>query len=164
MATIAQRPELAPLPQNTLQRVCRLAGWVMTVVGILGFAAPLLFGMHLGFVHSLLYLVVGGYALWYGQNTTERRAVRFSLASGALLALAGIAGLVLGRYGISSMGNTTDTVADPFLVAVVPGWLEFGRADHIVHLLLGTVLLLSGVLWEGRELQREATDEEHAAT
>lgn len=158
MATIAHRhvvhrKPVAALPRNTPQRVCRAVGWMMMVIGILGFAAPMLMGMHLGFVHSMIYISAGAGALWLGQNGTTRRAVQYSMVGGTLFALLGIAGLVFGQYGISSMGNAADIIEDSFLLEVIPGWLEFGRVDHVVHLALGTVLLLSAVLWKGATYQ-----------
>lgn len=154
MATLTHRPDFAPLPRNNVQNVARFVGWVMLVIGVLGFAAPLLMGMHLGFIHSMVYIIAGAVALWYGQNASERKTVRFNMVTGALFAIAGIAGLVFGKYGFPSLGNVVNPVEDPFLLELIPGWLEFGRADHIVHLVLGTTLLLSAVLWEGHSQSR----------
>lgn len=149
MATLAQRPVMAPLPMSTPHRVCRAVGWAMMVIGVLGFAAPLLLGMHLGFLHSVLYIVAGAFALWHGQNATTERAVRFSWILGAVFAFLGIIGLVIGEPGVPAMGNVVESTQDPFLLEVIPGWLEFGRWDHVAHLVLGTALLLSAVFWKG---------------
>jgi hypothetical protein len=66
------------------------------------------------------------------------------LAFGAVYLLLGIAGFLMGHPGASTIAGMM--MEDGKLWKVIPGTLELGRMDHIVHCLLGVVFLAGGLL------------------
>ena len=54
-------------------------------------------------------------------------------------------GFVLGDQGTVSAGMHGMS-PDPNLWKVLPGTLELGRMDHIVHILLGGIYLVGGLI------------------
>ena len=114
-------------------RVATILGVVFLLVGILGFVMPHLLGAHLSTIHNVIHLVSGAIALWLGLKGTASGAKNFCIIFGAVYLLLGIAGFVLG------------TGADR-IFAVIPGQLELGTVDHIIHVALGIVFLIGGFM------------------
>ena len=101
------------------------------LVGIAGFVAPGLLGMHLTIGHNLVHLISGALALYFGLAGTVGAARTFCLVFGAVYLLLGLAGIVAGD-------------GEARLLTVIPGDLMFGMPDHIVHVLLGALFLIGG--------------------
>lgn len=114
-------------------RVATILGVVFLLVGILGFVMPNLLGAHLSLAHNIIHLVSGAISLWLGLKGTPAAAKNFCIVFGAVYLLLGIAGFVLG------------TGADRMLT-VIPGQLELGTMDHIIHVALGVVYLAGGFM------------------
>jgi hypothetical protein len=114
-------------------RVATILGVVFLLVGVLGFVMPNLLGAHLSLAHNVIHLVSGAISLWLGLKGTPAGAKNFCIAFGAVYLLLGIAGFALG------------TGADRML-AVIPGQLELGTMDHIIHVVLGVVYLAGGFM------------------
>jgi hypothetical protein len=76
------------------------------------------------------------------------------LVFGAVYLLLGVAGFIAGAEGTVSAGMPGMS-PDPNLLKIIPGVLEFGRWDHIVHVLLGIVFLIGGLLTKA-DLDRAA--------
>ena len=114
-------------------RVATILGVVFLLVGILGFVSPHLVGAHLSLAHNIIHLVSGAISLWLGLKGTSSAAKNFCIVFGAVYLLLGIAGFVLG------------TGADRML-AVIPGQLELGTMDHIIHVGFGVVYLAAGLM------------------
>ena len=89
--------------------------------------------------------VSGIIALYLGFAGSWQAAKKFCIVFGAVYLLLGILGFVLGAPGVPDMGMEK-MGSDPNLWRVLPGTLELGRMDHIVHLLLGIVFLAGGFL------------------
>jgi hypothetical protein len=124
--------------------VCKLLGVVFLVVGIAGFVAPGMLGTHLSLAHNLVHIISGAIALYFGFAGSLAGAKTFCLAFGAVYLLLGILGFVMGAPGASEMAGMMNQ--DSRLWKVLPGTLELGQMDHIVHVLLGLVFLAGGVL------------------
>ena len=101
------------------------------LVGIAGFLAPGLLGMHLTLAHNLIHLVSGALALYFGVAGTLGAARMFCLVFGAVYLLLGLAGIVAGD-------------GEARMLTVIPGELILGMPDHIVHVLLGALFLIGG--------------------
>ena len=101
------------------------------LVGIAGFLAPGLLGMHLTLAHNLIHLVSGALALYFGLAGTLGAARMFCLVFGAVYLLLGLAGIVAGD-------------GEARMLIVIPGELMLGMPDHIVHVLLGALFLIGG--------------------
>jgi hypothetical protein len=101
------------------------------LVGIAGFLAPGLLGMHLTLAHNLVHLVSGALALYFGLSGTLGAARMFCLVFGAVYLLLGLAGIVAGD-------------GEARMLTVIPGDLILGMPDHVVHILLGALFLIGG--------------------
>jgi len=114
-------------------KVCTIVGVVFLLVGILGFVMPGLLGAHLSMAHNIVHLVSGVLALYIGLKGSAGAAKTFCLVFGVVYLLLGIVGFVAG------------TGADRMLV-VIAGQLELGTVDHAIHILLGIVFLVGGLM------------------
>ena len=113
-------------------KICTVLGIVFLLVGVIGFVMPNLLGAHLSLVHNIVHLVSGALALWLGLKGTPGAAKTFCLVFGVVYLLLGIAGFVAGS-------------GDMRMLAILPGQLELGTMDHIIHVLLGVVFLVGGL-------------------
>ncbi|HEX8255497.1 MAG TPA: DUF4383 domain-containing protein [Thermoanaerobaculia bacterium] len=123
-------------------RIATILGIGFLLVGILGFVMPEALGMHLSMTHNVIHLVSGAAALYLGLKGSPSAAKSFCLTFGAVYLLLGIAGFVAG-------GDADPTVPGPHdsrLLKVIPGAFEVGTMDHIVHILLGALFLISGLM------------------
>jgi uncharacterized protein DUF4383/short repeat uncharacterized protein DUF308 len=110
--------------------VCKILGVVFLLVGVCGFVAPKLFGAHLTPAHNAVHIVSGVIALYFGFAGTLSGAKIFSLVFGVVYLALGILGMALG--------------AAPDRIWML-GPLEFGQADHGIHILLGVLFLAGGL-------------------
>ena len=124
--------------------VCKILGVVFLIVGIAGFVMPGFLGTHLSLAHNLVHIISGAIALYFGFAGSPSGARTFCLVFGAVYLLLGIVGFVMGHPGASAMAGMM--FEDSKLWKVLPGTLEFGNMDHIVHCHLGAVFLAGGAL------------------
>ena len=128
--------------------ICKLLGVVFILVGILGFLAPGMLGMHLSLAHNLVHIISGALALYFGLKGTLAGARLFCIVFGVVYLLLGVAGFLAGGGGAHSAGLGVDTghhgAGDSRRLAVLPGALELASMDHTVHILLGIVGFLAG--------------------
>ena len=113
--------------------VCKILGVVLLLVGLLGFVAPTLLGAHLSPAHNVVHLLSGALALYFGFAGTLSAAKIFSLVFGVVYLALGILGMFLGT-GEERMWHPVGT-----------GVLDFGTADHGIHILLGVIFLAGGL-------------------
>ena len=113
-------------------RIATILGIVFLLVGVAGFAMPGLLGAHLSPAHNIIHLVSGAISLWLGLKGTVQAAKTFCIVFGAVYLLLGVAGFVAGQ-GEMRMLN------------LIPGQLELGTVDHIIHVLLGGLYLVGGL-------------------
>ena len=111
--------------------VCKLLGLIFVILGIAGFVAPELLGAHLNLPHNVVHLVSGAIALYLGFSGSASAARTFCLIFGIVYLLLGICGWFLGT-GAEHMLNV--------------GPLMLGKMDHIIHILLGVIFLVGGLL------------------
>ena len=127
--------------------ICKLLGVAFILVGILGFVAPGLLGLHLTLAHNLVHLVTGAVALYLGFSGTLAAARLFCIVFGLVYVLLGVAGYVVGKDQQHSAGlGVTHGGTDTNLLPVVSGAFELASMDHGVHILLGLVFLIGGFL------------------
>ena len=112
-------------------RVATILGIGFLLVGIIGFIAPDILGMHLTLAHNIVHLVTGAVSLWLGLKGTPSAAKTFCILFGLVYLLLGVVGFVIGT-------------GDEKMLELIPGQLMFGRMDHIVHILLGAIYLIGG--------------------
>jgi cytochrome c oxidase assembly factor CtaG len=112
--------------------ICKILGVVFLLVGVAGFAAPRLLGAHLDPPHNVVHILSGVVALYFGFAGSLSGAKAFSLVFGVVYLALGLLGFVLGEA--------------PDRMWHVAGVLDFGTADHAIHILLGVVFLAGGLL------------------
>jgi hypothetical protein len=108
-------------------------GVAFVLAGIAGFVAPDLMGMHLSMAHNIIHLVSGALALWVGLAGSYSAARSFCIFFGLVYGLLGVVGFVMGP-------------APERMLTIIPDQLMFGRMDHIVHIALGAVFLVGGLI------------------
>ena len=124
--------------------VCKILGVVFVLVGAAGFVMPGFLGTHLSLAHNAVHIISGLIALYFGFAGSASAARGFCLVFGAVYLLLGIVGFVMGHPGASTI--TGMMMEDSKMWKVIPGTLELGKMDHIVHCLLGVVFLAGGLL------------------
>lgn len=113
--------------------IATILGIVFILIGLVGFAVPGLLGAHLGTAHNVIHLVSGAAALYLGLKGTLSSARMFCLVFGAVYLLLGVAGFLLGTGGDR-------------MLHLIPGTLEFGTMDHVIHVLMGGIFLVGGLM------------------
>jgi Domain of unknown function (DUF4383) len=120
--------------------ICTILGVVFILVGLAGFAKHDLLGAHLSAAHNVVHLVSGAIALYLGLKGSLSAARTFCIIFGAVYLLLGIVGFALGT-------------GEHKMFAVIPGTLEFGTMDHIIHLALGVIFLIGGFMTKSGEIR-----------
>ena len=137
------------------KRVCTILGIGFLLVGIIGFFARDFLGTHLSITHTIIHLVSGAVALYLGLKGTLAQARLFCIVFGIVYALLGVCGFLLGGSASPSAG--VPGPHDERLFKLLPGVLELGTPDHILHILLGLIFLVGGFLTKA-DLNSRATD------
>ena len=121
--------------------VTTFLGAAFLLVGLLGFVVPDFLGAHLTPAHNIIHLVSGALALYFGLSGTLAAARLFDIVFGSVYGLLGLIGFIGGQTGTSPLHGL-----DSRILEVIPGVLVLGTADHIIHIVLGTIFLVSGML------------------
>jgi len=126
------------------KRTATFLGLVFLIVGVVGFVMPDVLGMHLSMVHSIIHLATGAVSLFLGLRGSLGAARTFCIVFGIVYALLGVAGFVLGTAGDPAAG--VPGPHDARLFKVLPGMLELGTMDHLIHIALGAIFVISGFM------------------
>ncbi len=125
--------------------IATVLGVAFILVGLIGFIMPGFLGTHLSLAHNLVHIISGAIALYFGRAATLSAARLFCLVFGVVYLLLGVVGFLLGgdqQHTIAGITHGTDSR----LLQVIPGQLELATMDHVVHILLGIVFLIGGLL------------------
>jgi uncharacterized membrane protein YwzB len=117
-------------------------GVILLSIGLIGFVMDNFLMAHLSYSHSLIHVVAGVLAIGFGYYSNQAARV-YSYAAGAVFGILGIAGFIVGQRAMSTLGHIGE---DQFLWVVQQNVLEFGTADHILHLLYA-VVFFAGALF-----------------
>jgi hypothetical protein len=126
------------------KKISLLVGIVFLLVGVAGFILPNLLGTHLSLAHNLVHLISGAVAIYFGTSASLSAARGFCILFGIVYGLLGVAGFLLGSPGTVTMAGM-ENMSDGRLFKVIPGQLELGTMDHVVHILLGGLFLIGGL-------------------
>jgi hypothetical protein len=131
--------------------VAIILGAVFILLGLAGFLSNNLLGAHLTTAHNIIHLVSGAVALYIGLRGSMQAAKLFCYAFGAVYLLLGVVG-----YWMGGMHQTTnlpasaqDAGVNENMFRLIPGVLELGTVDHLLHVLIGLVFIISAVLTRG---------------
>jgi hypothetical protein len=112
-----------------------------------GLVNPGYAGLHLNLTHNLILIVTGALSFYIGLAGTVAGASTVSLVFGLMYSLFALAGMAFGGPGDHTVaGISPGHGVDDQLIRIIPGYLEFGARDHLLHLGLGAVYLLSALL------------------
>ncbi len=140
-------------------------GSLFVLIGLIGFFAPGFAGAHLNATHNAVHLASGALAIFFGWQGSLRSVRRFAIVFGLVYLFLGIGGYAFGRPEATTLSAQTEMTideengdmvqeqllaeqqrhTDPKLWRVIPGVLELGTNDHILHLILGGIFLLLGL-------------------
>ncbi len=134
--------EFESIRKNYAQETSVVLGFGFVIVGLLGFVIPYFLDFHLSYLNNVIHVVTGAFALWFGFQS-NLAAKRYCYIAGAFYGILGLLGFVAGTPGIASVANPLE---DRFLWKFVPDVLEFGTADHVIHLIVAAAFLLSAVM------------------
>ena len=123
-----------------MRKTLNVVGYVLLAVAFVGLASPASLGTHAGLPHNGIHGLCGVLALYFAQRD-ERDARAFCGVLGLALVVLGGAGLIFGEPGSPF---SVVSYADPRLLRLIPGRLEFGTADHVLHALAGLACLIAG--------------------
>lgn len=126
--------------------VATIVGVVFILVGLVGFFAHGLLGAHLSTAHNLVHLISGAAALYFGTKGSLSAARTFCLIFGAVYGLLGLVGFIAGKPGTPGISGMEGMGQDSRLFQVIPGILELGTMDHIIHILIGLLFLAGAFL------------------
>ncbi|MGZ3771042.1 MAG: DUF4383 domain-containing protein [Bdellovibrio sp.] len=133
---------LLPFERNYAQEVAVVMGGILILAGLIGFVMDNFLGAHLSYAHNVIHVVSGGLAVWFGFDSVLN-AKRFNYTFGVIYGLLGLLGFFIGTTGIPSVGATAQ---DSFLWRLIPGTLELGTVDHILHLIFAAVFILGAAV------------------
>jgi uncharacterized membrane protein len=113
--------------------LCRVFGVALVLAGLAGFADPSLFGLHLTTVHNLIHAFSGLVFLYVGVAGSEDAVRGLMLTFGSVYVLMGLLGFLAPGVVQALIGH--------------PGSLDASALapDNIVHVLVGTVLVFTGL-------------------
>jgi len=114
--------------------LCKIFGVVLALVGIAGFLKHDLLGMHLTMIHNIVHLLTAAIALYFGFYGSDVSARAFCQIFGVIYLLLGIGGFVAPSAVANVIQSHTETGGENL------------TPDNIVHLLLGAVFLIVGLL------------------
>jgi hypothetical protein len=131
-----------------------ILGTVFLAIGVAGFYAPGLLGTHLSPAHNVIHLVSGAASLYFGLLGTSAGASLFCTCFGIVYGALAAAGFLLGapEQTMAAMAHGVD----PHLLRVIPGTLELGTHDHLLHAGIAALYLAAGVLGLPAPSRREA--------
>ncbi|WII73293.1 hypothetical protein QJS83_05345 [Bdellovibrio sp. 22V] len=133
---------LLPVERTYVQETCVVLGTALLIYGLLGFVIDNLFRAHLSYTVNALHFASGALSLWFGFDN-EVNARRFSWVAGVFYGLFGLIGFIAGRPGMPTVGAIRE---DQFLWKAIPGVIEQGTADHLIHLLICGAFILGATL------------------
>ena len=117
-------------------------GWILIVVGLIGFGFPGFLAMHLNPVHDIVLIVTGLISIYFGRAAGSMPAARaWCIVAGLVYGIISLVGVFCGpgRATVAPIGSTYH------LLVLAPGALEFGTADNWLQLLAGVLYLFGGL-------------------
>lgn len=133
-----------------VKMVSTIIGALFVLVGLAGFFAPNFAGAHLTTAHNLIHLASGAASLYFGLAASRAAARLFAILFGVFYLLLGLTGFFLGVSGESALPFEARGGVQEHMFMPVPGVLEFGTMDHVLHLLLGAAYVIAGALSRAR--------------
>jgi Domain of unknown function (DUF4383) len=116
--------------------VSKIIGVALLLVGIVGFFASDLLGLHLTPIHNVVHLATALVALYFGFAGSIRATHSFFQVFGVVYLLVALLGFIAPTVVVSLLMGHNMSEAPSLIM------------DNIVHLLLGIVFMVVGLLRE----------------
>jgi Domain of unknown function (DUF4383) len=127
--------------------IATIMGALFILIGLVGFASNNFLGTHLTPAHNVIHLISGAASLYFGLKGSMSAAKAFCLIFGLVYLGLAVVGYFLGTTGTTDLpGAEAMGGVNERMFRVIPGVLAFGTMDHLVHLIIGAVYLIGGVL------------------
>jgi hypothetical protein len=123
-------------------------GWVMVLLGGIGFFYPHFLGLNLSYMHCFILAGSGLLAVFSGV-TTRSRAYFINLALGLFFLINSSLGLIVGDLGHLRIGYGA---REDLIVKFAPGFLELSIFDHLFHLVLSLFFFMVSYFWNKETL------------
>ena len=114
--------------------LCKVAGFLFLIVGLVGFAMPTLMGFHLTPIHNIIHVVTGAIALYLGFSASYHAARTFCLVFGVVYLLLGVIGFMAPNIIATVIGHPGPVTSADLV------------SDNAFHLLVGIVFLGVGLM------------------
>src|SRR5687768_14205483 len=108
----------------------RILGFGLIAVGIVGFFAPHFLGMHLTTWHSIIHLVSGAIALYFGYPGSPEGARSFAMTFGLVYLALGLLGFIAPGFTATLLGHEPVNAGE-----LAP--------DNAVHIVVGGAFLFA---------------------
>jgi hypothetical protein len=118
-------------------------GAALILFGLAAFASPTVFGAHNSPLANLLKLLAGGGMVYAARKAGASVLFGCCVAAGAAYLLGGLAGFIFGQPAESTLQAMPPDVK---LMVVIPGFLEAGRSDHLLHVGIGVAFAVAAVV------------------
>lgn len=127
-------------------------GVVFILIGLCGFAFPNLLGAHLSLTHNLIHLISGAVSLYIGLKGSLSAAKWFCYGFGFLYLALGFVGYWLGYNHMETFLSDTHGGSgyNQDMFRMIPGILELGTIDHIIHFVIAAVYIIAAALTRTR--------------
>ena len=119
-------------------------GAFLFILGLCGILFSGFAGLHMSSLYSIIISTSGVVIFYYSYTNNRLNAFRACLGFSLFYSLHALAGFVLGKPGVPSLGNSS---ADAKLLVLVPGFQELGSVDHILNAILGFALMGGAIDW-----------------
>ncbi|MBX9770462.1 MAG: hypothetical protein K2X29_03780 [Candidatus Obscuribacterales bacterium] len=120
--------------------ICKVLGIAFLIIGFIGCFEPGIARTHLSPLHNIIHMVSGLVAMWFGFKGSVNATKNFCMVFGALYGLLGLVGL----FAPPGMPSMHGMVYSSHLLRVIPGVLELGTNDHVLHIFVGALFLFGG--------------------
>ncbi|MDX1583959.1 MAG: hypothetical protein R3338_10215 [Thermoanaerobaculia bacterium] len=127
-----------------MRQITSAFGIAFLILAGLYFIRPGVWGTHLTGTHTLIHLVTGIIAVWVGTRSSMKVISIVTLVLGLCYLGLGVAGFAVGSWGLPSAGVPGPGNSKMWLV--VPGIIELGLRDHVVHLVAGAAFIVAMAL------------------
>src|SRR5687768_16785812 len=121
--------------RDMARTIAIIMGAAFILIGLVGFVFSNFLGAHLTTAHNIIHLVSGAAALYIGLKGSVSAAKLFGYGFGAVYLLLGVVG-----YWLGGMHRTTELPAsvqdggvNENMFRLIPGVLELGTMDHLLH-------------------------------
>lgn len=120
-----------------------IIGGLLGLLGLVGFTSPGLLGMICSPLHNMLVLAAGAAVVYFAQRGGPAAMFWGTVGIGAVFLLGGAAGFACGGPGTPGFASEPPNER---LWVLIPRILEFGKSDHLVHLIFGIAVATVSVV------------------